>query len=266
MRLVVQDLAWSVNTRLILDSVSFAVEPGEFVGLLGPNGCGKTTALRCVYRAMRPSRGQVLLNGRDLWEMSRQAVAQQVAVLTQDIGGEWEYTVEETVEMGRLPHKRLLEPTTLEDAEIVARALSDVDASHLAGRDLATLSGGERQRVLLARALVQRPGLLILDEPTNHLDLGFQLDLLSLVRRLGATKLAVLHDVNLAAAFCDRIVLLRDGRVAAYGPPKDVLTPDLLAQVYGIHATVTEDGDGSVFVRYWPGRAPRNVKKMIAAG
>lgn len=266
MRLVVEDLGWTVNTRRILDGVSFAVEAGEFVGLLGPNGCGKTTALRCIYRALRPKTGRVLLDGHDLWRMSRQAVARRVAVLAQDTGGEWEYTVEETVAMGRTPHKRLLEPTTLLDAEIVARALADVTASHLAGRDIVTLSGGERQRVLLARALVQQPELLVLDEPTSHLDLGFQLDLLSLVRERGTTTLAVLHDVNLAAAFCDRIALLRDGRVLAFGSPKDVLTPALLAYAYGINATVTEDTDGSVFVRYWPARTSANAERMVAAG
>lgn len=264
MRLVVEDLAWSIDTRQILDGVSFAAEAGEFVGLLGPNGCGKTTALRCIYRALQPERGRVLLDNDDLWQMPRKAVAQRVAVLTQETGSEWEYTVEETVEMGRAPHKRLLEPATVHDAEMVARALSDVDASHLAGRSIATLSGGERQRVLLARALVQEPQLFILDEPTNHLDLRFQLDLLSLVRELGTTTLAVLHDINLAAAFCDRIALLQNGRIVAFGSPKDVLTPERLAEVYGINAAVTENEDGSVLVHYWPRRVPKHRQGKVA--
>lgn len=266
MRLVVEDLAWSINSRQILDGVSFAAEAGEFVGLLGPNGCGKTTALRCIYRALQPERGRVLLDNDDLRQIPRKAVAQRVAVLTQETGSEWEFTVEETVEMGRMPHKRLLEPATQHDSEMVVQALSDVDASHLAGRNIATLSGGERQRILLARAMVQQPQLFILDEPTNHLDLRFQLDLLSLVRGLGATTLAVLHDINLAAAFCDRIALLSNGRIVAFGSPAEVLTPERLAAVYGISATVTKNDDGSVLVHYWPRRVPQHSQVAVATG
>ncbi|MGM1060490.1 ABC transporter ATP-binding protein [Saccharothrix sp. Mg75] len=218
----------------ILRGVDVRVGGGEVHGIVGPNGSGKSTALRCVYRALAPSGGAVLLDGRDIAGQRVADTARRLAALTQDSHVEFDFTAAEVVAMGRLPHRTGRE----EDARVAADALSRVDAAHLAHRSFLTLSGGERQRVLIARALAQRPEVLVLDEPTNHLDISHQLAVLGLVRGLGVTVLAVLHDLNLAAAHCDRLHVLAEGRVVRSGTPAEVLTPDLLAEVFRVRAHV----------------------------
>jgi len=220
----------------ILHGVTLGAAAGEVVGIVGPNGSGKSTTLRCVYRALRPSGGAVLLGGRDLADLPLRESARRLAALTQDSHVEFDFTVTEVVAMGRLPHQGTFDRDTERDRGIVARTLAQVDGAHLAGRSFRTLSGGERQRVLIARALAQEPGVLVLDEPTNHLDIKHQLDVLALVRGVGLTALTVLHDLNLAAAYCDRIHVLDGGRVVASGKPVDVLVPELILAVFGVRA------------------------------
>ncbi|MCA9858769.1 MAG: ABC transporter ATP-binding protein [Thermomicrobiales bacterium] len=253
MTLEIREVSLALGGHPVLSDVSFRVDAGEFVGLLGANGSGKTSTLRCLYGSLRPDRGEILLDDRPLESRSRREVAQQIAVMTQDTGGGWDYTVEETVELGRTPHKAMFERTTSADRTIVEDALAAVDALSLRHRPVARLSGGERQRVMLARVLAQEPQVLLLDEPTNHLDVRFQIDLLQRVRALGRTTVAVLHDLNLAAAFCDRLVLMRDGRVLADGPTAQVLTADTVNAAYRISCRIDHLEDGIV-VRYWPAR------------
>ncbi|WP_256106695.1 ABC transporter ATP-binding protein [Streptomyces sp. ODS05-4] len=231
-------VAYAVDGRTILHGVDVSAAPGETVGLVGPNGSGKTTFLRCVYGTLTPSAGRVELDGADAAEMSVRRRARRIAVVAQDAGVAAGLTVREVAAMGRGPHKRFWEQDGPEDLRRVERALAEVGAGELAGRSFAELSGGERQRVMVARALVQEPGLLALDEPTNHLDVRHQLEILSLVRGLGVTALLVLHDLNLASAYCDRLVVLDGGRVVASGTPHEVVTPGLLAKVYGVPARV----------------------------
>jgi iron complex transport system ATP-binding protein len=226
----------SVSVDGILHGISLAAGSGEVVGIVGPNGSGKSTTLRCVYRALRPSGGAVLLDGRDLLSTPLKESARRLAALTQDSHVEFDFTVTEVVAMGRLPHKGAFDHDTGHDRDLVVEALSRVDAGHLAARSFLTLSGGERQRVLIARALAQQPEVLVLDEPTNHLDIRHQLDVLALVRSTGLTVLTALHDLNLAAAYCDRVHVLDGGRVVAGGKPADVLTPDLVEAVFGVRA------------------------------
>ncbi|CUU54911.1 iron complex transport system ATP-binding protein [Parafrankia irregularis] len=210
---------------------------GTFVGLLGPNGSGKSTALRTVYHALRPRAGAVLLDGVDLHrDLGPRATARQVAALTQDNAGEVHLRVRDIVATGRLPHQSSFSPASQNDRTVVTDALSAVGMTGQADRPFAGLSGGEKQRVLLARALAQQPRVLVLDEPTNHLDIGARLDLLDLVRSLGITVLAALHDLDLAAAYCDIVHVLADGELLAAGPPADVLTPELLRQVFKVAA------------------------------
>ncbi|MFJ6672283.1 heme ABC transporter ATP-binding protein [Actinosynnema sp. NPDC091369] len=218
----------------ILHGIDLHARDHEVHGIVGPNGSGKSTTLRCVYRALRPSGGVVLLGGRDVAATRARDTAEHLAALTQDSHVEFDFTVTEVVAMGRLPHRT----TPGHDAEVVAEALSRVDAAHLAHRGFLTLSGGERQRVLIARALAQQPKVLVLDEPTNHLDISHQLAVLSLVRGLGVTVLAVLHDLNLAAAYCDRLHVLDGGRVVRSGTPEEVLTPEVLHEVFDVRAHV----------------------------
>lgn len=225
-----------ISVDCIVRDVSLSAGTGEVVGVVGPNGSGKSTTLRCVYRALRPSGGAVLLDGRDLLSLPPRESARRLAALTQDSHVEFDFTVTEVVAMGRLPHKGAFDRDTGRDRDLVADSLRRVDAGHLAERSFLTLSGGERQRVLVARALVQEPDVLVLDEPTNHLDIRHQLDVLALVRGTGLTVLMVLHDLNLAAAYCDRIHVLDGGRVVAGGKPVDVLTPDLVEAVFGVRA------------------------------
>lgn len=233
MRLDVEGVTVEAAGKRLVDEIKLSVDSGAFVGLVGPNGSGKSTLLRCVYRALRPAAGVVRLDGDDVHALNPRAAARRLAALPQESSSEFDFTVAEVVGMGRLPHRGR---TAAEDRAICAEAMRATGVEHLAARGFLALSGGERQRVLIARALAQRPQVLVLDEPTNHLDIAHQLDVLSLVRASGLTALAALHDLNLAAAHCDLLYVLSAGRVVASGPPHDVLRPDLLAEVFGVRA------------------------------
>ncbi|WUH98775.1 ABC transporter ATP-binding protein [Spirillospora sp. NBC_00431] len=238
MRLDLNGVSARIDSRPIVTDVHLSAGPGEFVALVGPNGSGKSTLLRTVYRSLRPSGGVVHLGGEDLWRMPPRRAARHRAVLPQhnEVGGE--FSVAETVAVGRTAHKRPLDRETQADRDVITDALERVGMSWAADRLLSTLSGGERQRVLLARALAQQAPLLVLDEPTNHLDAGAQFTLLDLIRSLRLTLLAALHDLDHAAAYADQIVVLRDGRVAGHGPPTRVLTPAFIQDVFGVRAHI----------------------------
>ncbi|MGK5674663.1 ABC transporter ATP-binding protein [Micromonospora sp. URMC 106] len=251
--LTVTGVSWTVAARPILDDVTCAVPTGSLVGLLGPNGCGKTTLLRIVARLVAPDSGRVTVGGDDVATLPRSALARRAALLAQHADTDVDLTVGEVVLLGRTPHRRSRWSDSAADRAAAADALARVDLDGYADRRWHTLSGGERQRVQLARALAQQPLLLLLDEPTNHLDIGHQLHLLHLVRRSGVTTLAALHDLNLAAMFCDTVVVLAAGRVVAAGPPAEVLTPRLLADVYDVHADVaTHPTTGRPTITYHP--------------
>lgn len=224
------------GTRLVHE-VGLRAAPGQVVGLIGPNGSGKSTLLRCVYRVLRPAGGAVRLGGDDLHALTPREAARRVAALTQEHSAEFDFTVAEVVAMGRLPHRRGLAGSDAADERRCAEAMRRVGVEHLAGRGFLNLSGGEKQRTLIARALVQEPRLLVLDEPTNHLDVAHQLEVLALAREAGPTVLTALHDLNLVAAHCDLLYVLRAGRIVASGPPEEVLRPELLAEVFGVRAT-----------------------------
>jgi iron complex transport system ATP-binding protein len=232
----------------VLRGVDLAVAPGEMVALLGANGSGKTTLLRLASGALVADRGSVEVAGRPVTGWTRDALARRVAVLPQQLDLPEGFRAAELVEMGRAPHARRLFGSTADDERAITRALADADALDLADGYPHELSGGERQRVLVAMALAQEPELLLLDEPTLHMDLAHQVALLRAMRRLqaerGLTVLAVLHDLNLAAAFAPRVVALHRGRVAADGDPADVLTPDLVARVFGVRAEYAMTPDG----------------------
>ncbi|MBL7493703.1 ABC transporter ATP-binding protein [Frankia sp. AgB1.9] len=230
-------LGVDVDRTPIVRDLTVDCPPGRFVGLLGPNGSGKSTVLKTVYHALRPRAGTVLLDGLDLHrDLGPRAAARQVSALTQEHSGDIHLSVGDVVTTGRLLHQNTWSRTSTLDREIVAEALRTVGMTEKTHRSFASLSGGEKQRVLLARALAAQPRLLVLDEPTNHLDIGSRLDLLELIRSLGITVLAALHDLDLAAAFCDLVHVLADGKVVAAGPPAEVLTPGLLRQVFRVHA------------------------------
>ncbi|MEV4043217.1 iron complex transport system ATP-binding protein [Streptomyces sp. SAI-195] len=238
MDLKLDELTVVTDGRSLVRGLSLEVPDGQVVGLVGPNGSGKSTALRCVYRALRPSSGTVWVGERDLTRIPLRDSARTVAAMTQDGGVDFDFTVEEVVALGRAPHLRGNQALSVRERGLCERAMDMLDIGHLAHRGVLTLSGGERQRVLLARALVQEPRILVLDEPTNHLDVRHQVDLLSLLRGSGLTVLVVLHDLNLAAAACDRLGVLSHGRLVASGTPEAVLTAQLVGDVFGVTATV----------------------------
>ena len=234
-------LRFSAAGRPILGGVDLHVAAGERVGVIGPNGSGKSTLLRCLYAWHAPASGAVLLDGADLHRLPPGRRAQAVAVLAQHAEAGLGLTVGEVVALGRLPHRRAWGRADAEDAAAVADALRAVGLMGWDARPFAPLSGGERQRVLFARALAQRPALLLLDEPTNHLDIRHQLELLEAARTRGVSAVATLHDLNLAARWCDRIALLDGGRIRMTGTPDAVLTPALIGAVYGVAVERDQD-------------------------
>ncbi|NUQ99397.1 MAG: ABC transporter ATP-binding protein [Streptomyces sp.] len=251
MKLTVDKLHVTLDRNPILRDVSLEARKGDIVGLVGPNGSGKSTLLRTVYRSLRPADGVVRVGEDDVWELSPRAAARRTAAVLQDAGGNTTgLTVAEIVALGRAPHHGLLGRDGPEDDRAVFDAIDRCGVRPFADRDYASLSGGERQRVLLARALAQNPQLLVLDELTNHLDIRARFELLGLIRATGVTTLAVLHDLDLAARLCDHLVVLQDGAVAAAGPVLEVLTPDLLADVFGVRASTGRHADGVVRITY----------------
>lgn len=237
-RLDVDQVSVRIGAVHIVEKVSLAVRTGQMVGLIGRNGSGKSTLLKAVYRSLKPAGGTVSIDGADLWSMPVKSVAKLRSVVTQMQDGAPDLTVAETVLTGRNAHQGLLARTSTTDHDAVGEALSRVHMDWAADRSLSTLSGGERQRVLIARALAQQAPFIILDEPTNHLDVCSALEVLELVRELGLGVLAALHDLDHAAAYCDLLVVLRQGGVVAAGPPREILTAELIADVFGVHAVI----------------------------
>jgi iron complex transport system ATP-binding protein len=241
--LEVQKLTCAYDGRSVLENLCLVARPGEVLALIGPNGVGKSTLMRAMARLLRPSRGRVLLAGRDLWHTAPRDVACQLALAPQASGTQWPVTVEQAVALGRAPHRGWLLPLTAQDRIAIDRALEQTGLGSLRGRRVTELSGGEQQRVVLARVLAQEPQVLLLDEPTSHLDLRYQSGILGLVRRLahqgGLTVVVSLHDLNLAALYADQLALLGEGQLLAVGPPAEVLTSERLTQVYGVPVIVT---------------------------
>lgn len=238
MHVTLDGVSVTVTGKALVRELRLSVGSGEVVGLVGPNGSGKSTALRCVYRALRPSAGAVLLDGTDVRSLSLRESASHIAALTQEAGSDLDFTVAEVVAMGRAPHRRGNQALDARERILCERAMQRVDIAHLADRSVLTLSGGERQRAFVARALVQEPHVLVFDEPTNHLDPRHQVELLSLLRSCGLTVLVALHDLNLAAMTCDRLGVLAGGALVAKGTPAEVLTPELVLDVFELPVTV----------------------------
>lgn len=232
-----RDLRMAYDGVEVLSGVSLAVRPGELVGIIGPNGSGKSTLLRGLSGALPPVSGQVFLTGHPLHRMRARDRARLVGVVQQQSTLSFAFTVRDVVAMGRHAHLGLMQGLGSHDREAVAWALDRTDCSALADRPVTELSGGELQRVVIARALAQEPRALLLDEPTNHLDVNHQLEigrlLISLNSERGMTVIWVSHDLNLAAEFCRRIILVSEGFIVGDGPPEDVITEDRLTELYG---------------------------------
>lgn len=246
----VRELRYGVPSREILREVSLQVDQRQFVGLIGPNGSGKTTLLKHIYRALPPEKNCVFINGQAIESFSFRDAAKQVTVMRQENSSDFDYTILEMVLMGRSPYRKFYERDTDEDREIARGVLRFMGMESMANQPYSTLSGGEKQRVLIARSLAQEADILVLDEPTNHLDVHYQWLLMEVIASLKKTVLSVFHELNLACAFCDYLYVLQEGRIAAQGKPREIVTPKLLAEVFRVAADVVALDDGRPYIVY----------------
>ncbi len=246
----------NIGPKNIVKEVSLHVDDGEFVGLIGPNGSGKSTLLKAIYRTLKYQEGVIKLDDISLAEMSLKDSALKLAVVSQHNYYNFDFSVEDVVMMGRTPHKSSMEMDNQQDREIAYESLKKVNMLHMKNRKFSSLSGGEQQRIILARALTQQTPCLVLDEPTNHLDIKYQLEALDVVKSSGATVLCALHDMNLAAQYCDRIYLLYNGEIVAQGAPEEVINEENIEKYYGVKSAVEiNKHTGLLNVVYFPQHA-----------
>lgn len=237
----IQHVSYEIQGKQILNDIICSVQRGSFIGLIGPNGSGKSTLLKMMYRYFKPTSGLVVLDEQDIWKIPEKDYAKEVAVVSQESPVIFDFTVRELVLMGRTPHKKLFVRDTEADLRIVDECMALADITHLADRQFSNLSGGEKKRVTVARALAQKTDVLILDEPTNHLDIEHQLQLMDLIHSLPITIIAALHDLNLAAAYCDELIVLKDGAVHYHGTPEEVLTSEKIKEIFRVDAVITAE-------------------------
>ena len=250
MTLATREVRWGAAGKMIVDGVTLQAAPGRVLGLIGPNGSGKSSLLRLLCRLRNVASGVVTLDERDIAGVPRRELARRLAFVEQQATTEIQLSVCDVVRLGRTPHRAALASWNGADEAAVNEALARVGLSERHDQFWHTLSGGERQRVHIARALAQEPSELILDEPTNHLDIQHQLSILGLVRRLGITCIMALHDLNLAAMFCDEIALLHEGRLQAAGTPDEVLTAEAIQRIFGVAVSIREGASGRRHIEY----------------
>jgi len=232
------NLSWSPHpNKPLLKPISVSIPAGEFLAIVGPNGSGKTSLLRCLYRVNKPSSGQVLIDDVDIWSLTPRQCAKRIATVLQGSDTPFDVSVFEMVEIGLTP-KSINWQRSNDDIKSVNQALEMLNLTHIAERSCNDLSGGERQRVMIARALVQKPDVLILDEPTNHLDIRHQLDMLEILAKLPCTIIVSLHDLSLASAYADKILVLKNGEMVAYEHPDKALTAQRIKQVFEVQTHI----------------------------
>jgi len=234
---VLEGVSVELGGSTILSSIDLTISPGQFLAVLGPNGAGKSSLIKLFYRAVKPHRGTVYLDGTDIAKIPQRELCRRVAVVAQERISDQGLTVHDMVALGRIPHRSTWFSLSRADEVIIAESLERVDVASLRHRNFATLSGGERQRVLLARTIAQQPEFLLLDEPTNHLDVRYQLELIDLVRSLEVTVIAALHDLNMVARSADRAVIVSGGAVHANGWTDNVLAVPILERVFSVDVT-----------------------------
>ncbi|HEY0121677.1 MAG TPA: ABC transporter ATP-binding protein [Rhizobium sp.] len=262
MTLSARNVSWSAGGEAIVLDISLDVRTGEFLGIIGPNGSGKTSLMMMLSGIRKPKAGEILLDDTPIRSLGRRELSRLLALVEQQAETAERITARQAVELGRTPYLGALSPWSPADDAIVEAALANVDMTHLADRLWHTLSGGERQRLHIGRALAQQPKILLLDEPTNHLDIGHQIGLLDLVRRQDLTVVAALHDLNHAAMFCDRLAVMKGGRLVALGTPREVLTVERIRDVFGVDVEVEHDSDGGCFIRYRASTVPRRETRI----
>jgi iron complex transport system ATP-binding protein len=252
MRVDAKDVNITLGKNHILKGIEMLAKTNEFVGVIGPNGSGKSTFLKCIYRVLKPASGIIRINDINIQSLSIRENAKKFAVVSQHNYYNFDFLVRDIVLMGRAPHKKMMERDTKEDFDIVDEALEKVGMTPYADRIFSTLSGGEQQRIILARALAQKTNCLLLDEPTNHLDIKHQFKLLNVVKQLGVSVVAVFHDLNITAMYCDKIYAIDDGKVVAMGTPEKVLTKKLIKDLYEVDADIAKDEFGRINIIFYP--------------
>ena len=239
--LAIENASVRYGSAQILDDITFEVPRGKIIGVAGPNGSGKTTLMRAMFAAQKLSEGRVLINGRPASELRSSQIARQIAVVSQFEHDMDRVSVFDLVLLGRAPHRKDVQGYSKKDRDIALQALDAVGMEYAKDREIDTLSGGERQRVLIARSLAQQCKCLLLDEPTNHLDVKYQHQILSIIKAVSDTAVIILHDLNLVARYCDHTIILKNGRLHAQGKPVEILTPQLINDVYEVSATEVDD-------------------------
>jgi iron complex transport system ATP-binding protein len=238
-KLNVAELGYTIDHHAIIDDINLEIKKDEFVGLVGPNGCGKSTLLKNIYRIYQPDKGKIFLDGEDIHKIKDREFAKKMSVMVQENSVEFDLTVLDMVMMGRFAHKKLLQDSTKQDTALARKYLAEVGMEEYEERSFLSLSGGEKQRVLLARALSQEADLIVLDEPTNHLDIKFQYQIMDLLKSQDITVFTSVHDLNIAAIYCDRIIVLKKGKFVTAGTPEEILTPDLIRYLYDMDSIIT---------------------------
>ena len=252
--LSVQDLKFSVDNKNILNNINLEVGKNEFVGLIGPNGAGKSTLLKNIYNVLKPSSGSIYLTGDELSKLPNKEIAKRMSVLSQEHNMEFDMKVLEIVLLGRYAHDNsLFKSSTKEDIEIAMASLKKVGLESFADRNFFSLSGGEKQRVLLARVLTQACKFIVLDEPTNHLDVMYQYQTMEILKKENVTVFSSIHDLNIAAMYCDRIILLQKGKVIDVGRPEEILTEEKISAIFhvGVESKVNSK-TGKIQIYYFP--------------
>lgn len=248
--IAVESLSYSIESKKLLSEIDLAVGNKEFVGLIGPNGSGKSTLLKNIYKQHKPDSGKVLINGKDVESLSNKELAKMLSVVTQEMSVEFDFSVWEMMKLSRLPHKGFLDKITHEDEKICQEALDKVGMRSMVERSFLSLSGGEKQRVLLAMAFAQQAEIIVLDEPTNHLDIGYQLLLMEMLKKEDLTIFTSFHDMNLAFRYCDKILVLKKGQVVAAGKPEEIITEELLRDVFNIEGHIVNEENMPLYVVY----------------
>lgn len=241
MKLDVNKITYSIDSKVIIDGIEIGVEEGAFVGIVGPNGCGKSTLLKNIYKVYKPDSGAVLIDGQDVAGMSNKATAKAMSVMQQENNVEFDMTVYDMVMLGRFAHQNMFhndKESKLRDKKIVKDYIEEVGLKGYENRSFLSLSGGEKQRTLVARALVQQAPLIILDEPTNHLDIGYQYQIMNILKRQKLTVLSSIHDLNVASCYCDKVIMMKKGHVIGIGTPEEMFQPARIKDMFGVDTQI----------------------------
>ena len=241
MVLDISSLSFNFGSKNILADIDLSIKDNGIVCIIGPNGSGKSTLLKCIYRVLKPKTGTIFIDGKNINDYQFKETAKKMAVVAQHNDTHFDFNVLEMVLIGRSPHKKFMERDSAEDIELAYKALEQVNMKDFADRNFSSLSGGEKQRIILARALVQNTDCLILDEPTNHLDIKHQLHFMSLAKDLKITVISAIHDLNIAAMYCDKIYALKEGQIIASGSVYEVITEEVIKTLYDVEAKIIYD-------------------------